>query len=138
MNNDSGDGDDEDFFIFNSEDIDSDSDEDLIIDNGLKERIAEEAFFLSSDRLYIIFDPISIDKVSVRAYDCSNKEDVTAAHILQQGMLSLLESDYDYLMQLGHEATLERIEERAQESKRKMSIEEVYDNVIKVKFSEDN
>ena len=46
MNNDSGDGDDEDFFIFNSEDIDSDSDEDLIIDNGLKERIAEEAFFL--------------------------------------------------------------------------------------------
>ena len=53
-------------------------------------------------------------------------------------MLSLLESDYDYLMQLGHEATLERIEERAQESKRKMSIEEVYDNVIKVKFSEDN
>ena len=136
MNDDSGDGDDEDFFIFNSEDIDSD--EDLIIDNGLKERIAEEAFFLSSDRLYIIFDPISIDKVSVRAYDCSHKEDVTAAHILQQGMLSLLESDYDYLMQLGHEATLERIEERAQESKRKMSIEEVYDNVIKVKFSEDN
>ena len=138
MNNDSGDGDDEDFFIFNSGDIDLDSDEDLIIDNGLKERIAEEAFFLSSDRLYIIFDPISIDKVSVRAYDCSHKEDVTAAHILQQGMLSLLESDYDYLMQLGHETTLERIEARAQESKRKMSIEEVYDNVIKVKFSEDN
>ena len=84
MNDDSGDGDDEDFFIFNSGDIDLDSDEDFIIDSGLKERIAEEAFFLSSDRLYIIFDPISVDKVSVRAYDCSNKEDVTAAHILQE------------------------------------------------------
>jgi len=78
--------------------------------------------------------------VSVRAYDTSDSKDVSAAHILQQGMLSLLETDYDYLMQLGHEATLEQIVEKSQEKEesKKLIVEDVYDNVIKVKFSEDN
>ena len=49
-------------------------------------------------------------------------------------------TDYDYLMQLGHEATLEQIVEKSKENEdsRKLIVEDVYDNVIKVKFSEDN
>ena len=42
-------------------------------------------------------------------------------------------------MQLGHEATLDRIsEEQAKKDSKKLTVEEVYDNVIQVKFSEDN
>ena len=43
-------------------------------------------------------------------------------------------------MQLGHEATLEQIVEKSKENEdsRKLIVEDVYDNVIKVKFSEDN
>ena len=106
----------------------------------MRERIEEETFFLSPNRLYIVFDPEGFDKVSVRAYDTSDTKDVSAAHILQQGMLSLLETDYDYLMQLGHEATLEQIVEKSKEKEEsnKLIVEDVYDNVIKVKFSEDN
>jgi len=78
--------------------------------------------------------------VNVRAYDTSSAKDVSAAHILQQGMLSLLESDYDYLMQLGHEATMEQIVDKSKDKRdsKSLVVEEVYDNVIKVKFSEDN
>ena len=79
--------------------------EDDLIDDEMRDRIEEETFFLSPDRLYIVFDPQGFDKVNVRAYDTSSAKDVSAAHILQQGMLRLLETDYDYLMQLGHEAT---------------------------------
>ena len=114
--------------------------EDDLIDDEMRDKIEEEAFFLARDRLYIVFDPEGFDKVSVRAYDTSDTKDVSAAHILQQGMLSLLETDYDYLMQLGHEATLEQIVEKSREKEEtnKLIIEDVYDNVIKVKFSEDN
>ena len=114
--------------------------EDDLINDEMRERIEEETFFLSPNRLYIVFDPEGFDKVSVRAYDTSDTKDVSAAHILQQGMLSLLETDYDYLMQLGHEATLEQIVEKSKENEdsRKLIVEDVYDNVIKVKFSEDN
>jgi|TARA_A100001391_G_scaffold67085_1_gene42837 hypothetical protein len=114
--------------------------EDDLIDDEMRERIEEETFFLSPGRLYIVFDPQGFDKVNVRAYDTSDTKDVSAAHILQQGMLSLLETDYDYLMQLGHEATLERIVEKSKEKEdnNKLIVEDVYDNIIKVKFSEDN
>jgi len=112
--------------------------EDDLIDDEMRDRIEEETFFLSPDRLYIVFDPQGFDKVNVRAYDTSSVKDVSAAHILQQGMLSLLETDYDYLMQLGHEATMEQIVEKTKESSNKLIVEDVYDNVIKVKFSEDN
>tara|TARA_R100001369_G_scaffold42439_1_gene68652 strand:- start:2676 stop:3071 length:396 start_codon:yes stop_codon:yes gene_type:complete len=115
------------------------SDEDSLIDEAMRNRISEETFFLSPDRLYIVFDPVSVDKVTVRAYDTSDAGEVNAAHILQQGMLSLLESDYDYLMQLGHEATLNSIEEeQSKENRKKVSVDDLYDNVIRVKFSEDN
>lgn len=114
--------------------------EDDLIDDEMRDRIEEETFFLAKDRLYIVFDPEGFDKVNVRAYDTSEVEDVSAAHILQQGMLSLLESDYDYLMQLGHEATMEQIVDKSKDKKdsKSLVVEEVYDNVIKVKFSEDN
>ena len=114
--------------------------EDDLIDDEMRDRIEEETFFLAKDRLYIVFDPEGFDKVNVRAYDTSEGEDVSAAHILQQGMLSLLESDYDYLMQLGHEATMEQIVDKSKDKRdsKSLVVEEVYDNVIKVKFSEDN
>jgi hypothetical protein len=99
--------------------------EDDLIDDEMRDRIEEETFFLAQDRLYIVFDPQGFDKVSVRAYDTSDAKDVSAAHILQQGMLSLLETDYDYLMQ-------------KEQDSNKLIIEDVYDNIIKVKFSEDN
>ena len=102
--------------------------------------MSDDGFTFDPNRLYIVFDPEGFDKVSVRAYDTSDTKDVSAAHILQQGMLSLLETDYDYLMQLGHEATLEQIVEKSKEKEEsnKLIVEDVYDNVIKVKFSEDN
>jgi len=115
--------------------------EDDLIDDEMRDRIEEETFFLARDRLYIVFDPEGFDKVSVRAYDTSDAKDVSAAHILQQGMLSLLETDYDYLMQLGHEVTMEQIVEKSKQKEQdsnKLIIEDVYDNIIKVKFSEDN
>lgn len=112
--------------------------EEEILDDAMQKRISEETFLLAKDRLYIIFDPVSLDKVNVRAYDSSDCEDVTAAHILQQGMLSLLETDYDYLMQLGHEATIDQIKDLSESYTKKAKIEDVYDNVIKVRFSEDN
>ena len=114
--------------------------EDDLIDDEMRDRIEEETFFLAKDRLYIVFDPEGFDKVNVRAYDTAEVEDVSAAHILQQGMLSLLESDYDYLMQLGHEATMEQIVDKSKDKRdsKSLVVEEVYDNVIKVKFSEDN
>jgi hypothetical protein len=109
------------------------------VDEEMKKKISEETFFLSPDRLYIVLDPISVDKVTVRAYDTSDSEELSAAHILQQGMLSLLETDYDYLMQIGHEATLESISEhRSKEDNAKITVDEVYDNVIRVEFSKDN
>tara|TARA_R110000796_G_scaffold104931_3_gene214916 strand:+ start:1916 stop:2311 length:396 start_codon:yes stop_codon:yes gene_type:complete len=124
-------------FVFTSGDVMED--EDSLIDEAMRNRISEETFFLAPDRLYIVFDSIGVDKVTVRAYDTLDATDVSAAHILQQGMLSLLETDYDYLMQLGHEATLDRIsEEQAKKDSKKLTVEEVYDNVIQVKFSEDN
>tara|TARA_R110000744_G_scaffold140657_3_gene251926 strand:- start:648 stop:1043 length:396 start_codon:yes stop_codon:yes gene_type:complete len=124
-------------FVFTSGDGIEDSDS--LIDEAMRNRISEETFFLAPDRLYIVFDSIDVDKVTVRAYDTLDATDVSAAHILQQGMLSLLETDYDYLMQLGHEATLDRIsEEQAKKDSKKLTVEEVYDNVIQVKFSEDN
>ena len=114
-------------------------DEDSVMDEEMKKKISEETFFLSPDRLYIVLDPISIDKVTVRAYDTSDSEELSAAHILQQGMLSLLETDYDYLRQIGHEATLESISEhRSKEGSTKITVDEVYDNVIRVEFSKDN
>jgi len=113
--------------------------EDSLIDEAMRNRISEETFFLAPDRLYIVFDSVGVDTVTVRAYDTLDATDVSAAHILQQGMLSLLETDYDYLMQLGHEATLDRIsEEQAKKDSKKLTVDEVYDNVIQVKFSEDN
>jgi hypothetical protein len=44
-------------------------------------------------------------------------------------------------MQLGHEATMEQIVEKSKQKEQdsnKLIIEDVYDNIIKVKFSEDN
>ena len=112
--------------------------EEAFIGEELKSKVEEESFALSQSRLYLVFDPSSIDSVSVRAYDTTNSDEVTAAHILLQGMLSLLETDFDYLMQLGHEATMEQLHEKSNKSKPKLTVEEVYDNVIKVKFSRDN
>ena len=93
--------------------------EDDLIDDEMRDRIEEETFFLAKDRLYIVFDPEGFDKVNVRAYDTS---------------------DYDYLMQLGHEATMEQIVDKSKDKRDSNSlvVEEVYDNIIKVKFSEDN
>ena len=41
-------------------------------------------------------------------------------------------------MQVGHEATIEQIVQNSKEDSKKLIVEDVYDNVIKVKFSEDN
>ena len=123
--------DDDDFsFTFTQDDSD--------IPEEMKSRIEEESFSLATGRMYIVFDPSDIDSVTVRAYDTTDTQDVSPAHVLMQGMLSLLETDYDYLMQLGHEATIDQIVQNSKEDTKKLVVEEVYDNVIKVKFSEDN
>ena len=42
-------------------------------------------------------------------------------------------------MQLGHEATIKRLESVSQHERNKsITVEEVYENVIKVKFNRDN
>lgn len=128
--------DDEGFIFTVGSDLDA---KDAVIDENMRNRIAQETFFLAPDRLYIVFDPSATNKVTVRAYDTLDGSEVGAAHVLQQGILSLLESDYDYLMQLGHEATLERMqEEKSKGDNTKFTIDELYENVIRVKFSEDN
>ena len=114
------------------------TDENSDIPESMKARIEEESFSLATGIMYIVFDPSDIDRVTVRAYDTTDTEDVGPAHVLMQGMLNLLETDYDYLMQVGHEATIQQIVQNSKEDTKKLVVEEVYDNVIKVKFSEDN
>ena len=103
----------DDDFTFTFTDDDSDLPEDM------KSRIEEESFSLATGRMYIVFDPSSIDSVTVRAYDTTDTDDVGPAHILMQGMLNLLETDYDYLMQVGHEATIEQIVQNSKEDSKK-------------------
>ena len=89
------------------------------LDEDLKKRIAYESFQLSENRLHLIFEPDGEEKVSIRAYDTVGGNDITAAHILVQGIISTLEDDYEYIMQLGHEATIKRLESVSQHERNK-------------------
>ena len=98
------------------------------LDISMQKRISEETLHLAEGRMYMIFDSTSADKVTVRAYDATCSEDITPAHVLLQGIMAIMNSEYEYLMQLGHEETFMQLiaeKERKEGSSRPIEIENI-------------
>lgn len=119
--------------------------------SGLKmtnERDFEIASLLP-DRWYIILNKVDDDNFRMSAYDTTNSSEsddedlMDAGFVTQQGIIELLESDFERVLQAGlarisfsemKQSVLDDLDENDIEVKLEEKVTRLHDNVIKVDF----
>ena len=99
-----------------------------------KENIALESFQLADERLFIVIHPRGNGRVDVRSYDTTDADDINDGHVLLQGLISMLDCSYDFLMECGHKEIVRKLQLELDSSN---GVESISDNVIRVKFNKD-
>lgn len=104
---------------------------------------------LLPDRWYIILNKVDDDNFRMSAYDTTNSSEsddedlMDAGFVTQQGIIELLESDFERVLQAGlarisfsemKQSVLDDLDENDIEVKLEEKVTRLHDNVIKVDF----
>ena len=95
-----------------------------------KRDIDIEGMQLADERLYMVLKPKGDFGVSVRCYDTTGSEEITAAHVILKGIMAVMEDDYEHVMNLGHQEIIKQLVDTEKATEYSIS-----NNIIKVDFS---
>jgi len=90
-----------------------------------------EGMQLAEGRIYLVLKASGEESVSVRCYDTTEEDEITAAHVLIRGMMATLEENYDNIMSRGHQEIILELTSSISDTPSYTTS----DNIIKIDFS---